>query len=174
MPVLVDGHNLIGKIPGLKLDDPEDEYKLVLLLRRYATRKRGRRVVVVFDRGIYGHPQNLNGYGVECIFAKSPRDADSEIAKRISNIRRSSDWMVVSSDRAVSGNARAKRIKVQSSEDFARKLLVRSTATATLDEKGSDRKLSDREIDEWLRLFGIDPDTTVDDDEDDMDLMWMY
>lgn len=176
MPVLVDGHNLIGQIAGLRLDDPEDEYKLVLLLRRYATRKRGRRVVVVFDHGIYGHPANLNGYGVECVFAKSPRDADAEIMRRVGKIRRSSDWVVVSSDRAVVGAARGHNIRVQSSHDFGRKLLIRSTATAALDEKDSDRKLSEREIEEWLRLFGIDPDNPDDgtDEDDQMDLMWMY
>jgi uncharacterized protein len=178
MPFLVDGHNLIGQIPGLRLDDPDDEYKLVLLLRRYATRKKGRRVVVVFDHGIYGHPQNLNGYGVECVFAKSPRDADAEIMRRIGKIRRNADWIVVSSDHAVVGSARAKGIRAQSSQEFGRKLLVRSTATATLDEKGGDRKLSQREIEEWLRLFGIDPASTTDDFEDDdddqMNLMWMY
>ncbi|MCG8348305.1 MAG: hypothetical protein MI924_11065, partial [Chloroflexales bacterium] len=63
MPVLVDGHNLIGQLPNLNLADHDDEAQLVMLLRHYTTRKRGRRVVVVFDHGVYGHPDNLNGYG---------------------------------------------------------------------------------------------------------------
>ena len=52
MPLLVDGHNLIGQVPGLSLADADDEAQLVQLLRRYSTAKRGRQVVVVFDRGV--------------------------------------------------------------------------------------------------------------------------
>jgi|HigsolmetaAR202D_1030399.scaffolds.fasta_scaffold06551_3 Predicted RNA-binding protein containing a PIN domain len=179
MPILVDGHNLIGQIPGLRLDDPEDEYKLVLLLRRYATRKKGRRIVVVFDHGIYGHPSNLNGYGVECVFAKSPKDADAELMRRMNKIRHVKEWVLVSSDRAVTGVARGNGIKVRSSHEFGRKLLIRSTAMPKIEEKDIDRKLSHREIEEWLRFFGIDPENVedqMDDDDDDeqMNLMWMF
>jgi uncharacterized protein len=56
MPLLIDGHNLISQIPGLSLSDPDDEGDLVMLLRRYTTARRGRKVVVVFDHGVYGHP----------------------------------------------------------------------------------------------------------------------
>src|SRR5262245_8805655 len=38
MHLLVDGHNLIGQMPGLSLADPDDEAQLVLLLRGYAMR----------------------------------------------------------------------------------------------------------------------------------------
>ena len=42
MPLLIDGHNLIGQIAGMSLADPDDEGDLVMLLRRYATARRGR------------------------------------------------------------------------------------------------------------------------------------
>lgn len=156
MPVLVDGHNLIGQIPSLSLDAPDDEAQLVLLLRRYATRKRGRRVVVVFDRGVYGHPQSLNGYGVECVFAKSPRDADAEIARRVRAVKRPKDWLVVSSDRAVAGEARSRGIPVVSSQEFGRKLLLAGRPNPTVFEKGVERALTPSEIEEWMRLFGVE------------------
>ena len=35
MPILIDGHNLIAKLPDLRLDDPDDEAKLVARLRAY-------------------------------------------------------------------------------------------------------------------------------------------
>ena len=38
MPVLIDGHNLIAKLPGIHLDDPDDEERLVERLRRYQAR----------------------------------------------------------------------------------------------------------------------------------------
>ncbi len=103
MPILIDGHNLIGQMHTISLSDPDDEAQLVMLLRRYATKKRGRKVIVIFDGGVYGHPDNLNGYGVEARFAKSPSDADSELIRRIRMVRRRDEWQVVSSDNAVMG-----------------------------------------------------------------------
>ena len=37
--LLIDGHNLIGQTPGLSLADPNDEQKLIVMLRKYAARK---------------------------------------------------------------------------------------------------------------------------------------
>src|SRR6185295_1203841 len=101
MHLLVDGHNLIPRIPGLNLSDPDDEAQLVMLLRRYATRKRGRQVVVVFDHGVYGHPDRLDGYGVTCYFARSPQDADAQLIRRLGALARPRDWALVTSDRQV-------------------------------------------------------------------------
>ena len=101
MPLLIDGHNLIAQIPGLSLTDEHDEADLVMLLRRYTTAKRGRQVVVVFDHGVYGHPQRLDGYGITCAFARSPQDADAQIVRRLRALKRPRDWTLVTSDRAV-------------------------------------------------------------------------
>jgi hypothetical protein len=167
MPILIDGHNLIGQgsLPGIHLSDSDDEYKLVLLLRRYATRKRGRRIEVVFDRGSYGHPDNLNGYGVRCHFARLPRTADHELIHRIRAIKRRAEWEVVTSDRAVAGEARARGIVVVSSDEFANRLLTPeepSTKRRVPDkpretnESYKHRTPSQAEVEEWLRIFGDD------------------
>lgn len=156
MPILIDGHNLIGQLPGVDLSDPDDEAQLVMLLRRYAARRRGRRVVVVFDGGVYGHPDNLNGYGVEARFAKSPADADGELIRRIRAIRRRDEWVVVSSDRAVAGEAQARGIPVLSSQEFARRLQALDLPRASLRDKRNDRPLTRAEVEEWMRLFGVE------------------
>jgi hypothetical protein len=156
MPTLIDGHNLIAQVPGLRLSDHDDEWQLVLLLRRYAARKKGRRVVVVFDHGVYGHPENLNGYGVECHFARSPRDADSELIRRIRAIRRTGQWQVVSSDRAVVGEARAKGVQVVSSQAFGRQLAALNEPEAKISDKYQEKPQSEQDIEDWLRLFGAD------------------
>jgi hypothetical protein len=156
MPLLIDGHNLIGQMPNLRLSDSDDEAQLVMLLRRYATRKRGRRVVVVFDGGVYGHPGNLNGYGVECHFAHAPGDADQELIRRVRRIRRPGQWQVVTSDRAVAGEARARGITVWSSQAFARKLHRLDEPQPRVQDKMRERPLSKREVEEWLRVFGIE------------------
>jgi predicted RNA-binding protein with PIN domain len=158
MPILIDGHNLIGQLPGISLADPDDEAQLVMLLRRYAARRRGRKLIVIFDGGVYGHPENLNGYGVEARFARAPADADAELIRRIRAIRRRDEWLVVSSDRAVAGEAQARGIPVLSAHEFARRLAAMGGPKATLRDKRNDRPLSRAEIEEWMRLFGVEED----------------
>jgi uncharacterized protein len=158
MPILIDGHNLIGQVPTISLADPDDEAKLVMLLRRYAAHRRGRKVIVVFDGGVYGHPDNLNGYSVEAHFARSPGDADAELIRRIRGVRRRDEWLVVSSDRAVAGEAKARGLPVLSSQDFARRLIALDQPRASLGSKGGERPLSKDEVDEWLREFGVAED----------------
>ena len=156
MPILVDGHNLIGQMPNISLSDPDDEAQLVMLLRRYAARRRGRKVVVIFDGGVYGHPDNLNGYGVEASFAKAPGDADGELIRRIRAVKRRDEWVVVSSDRAVAGEAQARGIPVVSSQEFARRLASMDLPRASLNAKRNDRPLTRAEIEEWMRIFGVE------------------
>ncbi len=158
MPILIDGHNLIGQLPGIDLADPDDEARLVMVLRRYAARRRGRKIVVIFDGGVYGHPGNLNGYGVEAHFVRMPANADSELIRRIRAIRRCSEWLVVSSDRAVAGAAQAHGVPVLSAQAFARRLAALDQPKASIQAKRNDRPLSAAEVEEWLRLFGLEAD----------------
>lgn len=158
MPLLVDGHNLIGQIPTLKLSDADDEGELVMLLRRYSTAKRGRQVVVVFDHGVYGHPLKLDGYGITCHFARSPHDADAQLIKRLQALKRPREWTLVTSDRQIVRVAAERGVKVISAHDFARQLLAPpARAAAPLDEK-RDRQLSAAEVEEWMEIFRNRPD----------------
>jgi predicted RNA-binding protein with PIN domain len=154
MPLLIDGHNLIGQIPGMSLADYDDEGELVMLLRRYTTAKRGRSVVVVFDHGVYGHPQRLDGYGVICYFARSPQDADAQLIKRINALKRPRDWRLVTSDRQVARAAEERGMRVISAREFAQQLLRPARQSATPPEEQRDVRLSPAEVDEWLKLFG--------------------
>ena len=51
MPYLIDGHNLIPKIPGLSLEMLDDEDRLIELLQEFA-RVRRQRIEVFFDQAI--------------------------------------------------------------------------------------------------------------------------
>jgi predicted RNA-binding protein with PIN domain len=158
MPLLVDGHNLIGQIPGIKLSDTDDEGKLVMLLRRYSTAKRSRQVVVVFDHGVYGHPLKLDGYGITCHFARSPQDADTQLIKRLRALKRPRDWMLVTSDRQVARVAEERGVKVMSSQEFARQLLAAPARSAAAPAEKPDAQLSEAEIAEWMEIFRNRPD----------------
>jgi uncharacterized protein len=158
MPLLIDGHNLIGQIPGMSLADSDDEGDLVMLLRRYATARRGRKLVVVFDHGVYGHPQRLDGYGVSCYFAHSPQDADAQLIKRIRVLKQPRDWTLVTSDRQVARAAEERGVRVISSHEFARQLTAPAKPAPASHEERRDMRLSEAEIEEWLRLFGESPE----------------
>lgn len=156
MPLLIDGHNLIAQMPGMRLSDADDEAQLVLLLRRYAALRRGRTIVVVFDHGVYGHPQRLDGYGVTCLFAHSPQDADAHLIRRINAITRPREWTVVTGDRQIAQVASDRGIKVIDSRTFAQTLL--QCATPPQRQQRADAEKPEQaphaEIEEWLRLFG--------------------
>ena len=154
MNLLIDGHNLIGQTPGLRLDDPDDEAKLVLLLRSYAARRRHSQLVVIFDHGVYGHPQQLNGYGVSCHFARSPQDADTQIINRIQALKNPRSWALVSADRVLIQAARARGVHVIDARAFGIQLGTPRARSASQPPEKREQPLSDPEIQEWLRLFG--------------------
>ena len=85
MPLLIDGHNVIGSgvLENISLQDENDEERFVQRLRVWRSNYRGD-VTVVFDRGIVGGAsRELSGGGVEVIFARDPQEADDLIKRRI-------------------------------------------------------------------------------------------
>ncbi|MFQ6100459.1 MAG: NYN domain-containing protein [Anaerolineae bacterium] len=154
MPLLIDGHNLIGRLPDLRLDDPQDEAKLVARLRTYCARTR-KRATVVFDRGLPGGCSwELSGGGVEVVFASAGRTADGILRERIRGARDPRGLTVVTSDREVIAAARAGGARVMRSEEFAAQLST-SRAVETV-EAERDVYLSAEEVEEWLQVFGAE------------------
>jgi len=154
MRVLVDGHNLIGRMPNISLSDPDDEAQLVSRLRKYAART-GRRLTVVFDAGLPGGPsRQLSGGGVEVIFAPTGRPADPIIVQRIRQARDPGAWLVVSSDQDILKAAAQRRVRTQRSEEFATQLGL--TQSLEVSPEGDPRQdsLSEAEVEAWLREFG--------------------
>ncbi len=152
MPILIDGHNLIGKLPDIHLDDPDDEAKLVVRLRTYCART-NKRVTVVFDHGLPGGPsRELSGGGVKAIFAVAGRTADGILCERIRRARDPRGLTVVTSDHQVIAAAQARGARVVRSEEFAAQLNT-PRAVETI-ETERDVSLSADEVEEWLQLFG--------------------
>ncbi|MBU0704895.1 MAG: NYN domain-containing protein [Chloroflexi bacterium] len=150
MPLLIDGHNLIGRgqLPGLRLDDPDDEAKLVARLRTYCARTR-KRVTVVFDHGLPGgRSRELSGGGVEVVFASAGRTADGILRERVRRARDPRGLTVVTSDNEVIAAAQAGGARVIRSEEFAAQLDVPRAKVER------DVHLSAEEVEEWLNVFG--------------------
>lgn len=164
MHYLIDGHNLIGKLPGLSLDDPDDEVKLAHLLKRWCAADPRRKVTVIFDAGLPGgEAKHLSGGGVKVVFAPNNRTADAVIIQRIAGIKHPPEYTIVSSDRVILEAAQRRRFPVQRSEDFATAML----ADRTFRDKKDETKIDDRpevpamnpdELAEWLTLFGPEPE----------------
>jgi predicted RNA-binding protein with PIN domain len=146
--LLIDGHNLIGRMPDLDLDDPDDEVKLVLRLRAYCSRAR-KRATVVFDSGLPGGPSDtLSGAGVKAVFASSGRSADGILLERIRGARNPRGLIVVTSDQRIVDAARARHMRAIRSEEFAQQLVLPSK-----DADSADVQLSPEEVDDWLAIF---------------------
>lgn len=154
MPYLIDGHNLIGQLPDISLDDPNDEAMLVQRLKGFTARTQ-KRCVVVFDHGVPGGVSRLSSQAVQVVFASQRSNADRVMIDRIGKIRDAHEWTVVTSDREVLAVARERHMKTLSAEEFIR--LMQAPPKPVVDAgEAADVQLSDKEVDEWLDVFGGD------------------
>lgn len=151
MPILIDGHNLIGRLSTLSLSDPDDEVKLVSLLRTYRART-GKRLTVVFDPGgAFALPQARRRGGIEVVFAAHGSSADAVIRRRVRRSRNPHEWLVVTSDRELAQAVEQAGARTMSSEAFVANLGPQQEG----DESAwKDAPPSAKEVEAWLELFG--------------------
>jgi uncharacterized protein len=150
MPYLIDGHNLIPKL-GLRLDSMDDEMELVRLLQEYCRLTRRSGVEVYFDGAPVGQAGTRKMPLITAHFVQLGSSADEAIRKRLRALGKSArNWTVVTSDRQVQADARAAQAEVISSETFA--ALLKETR-ASSPKPAREQKLSEEEIEEWMRVF---------------------
>lgn len=157
MHYLIDGHNLIGKFPDMSLEDPDDEVKLILRLRSWAARKRGRRVTVIFDHGLPGGmDKRLSTADVQVLFASAGQTADRLLVRRIQEARNPRAITVVSSDNHILQAARGRRMPALKAEMFVAKVSEeRPAANANVNAPAAvEQEMSDAELAMWLDIFG--------------------
>ncbi len=151
MPYLIDGHNLIGKIPGLQLADLDDEKELIELLQSFCQRS-GKDVHVYFDGAPSGQARARVHGRVTAHYVRIGTAADIAIGKHLKRLgSEAANWTVVSSDREVQNMARRARAHLFSSEEFMPALFGDEDDRPGLD---AAPKISDEELDDWLSLFG--------------------
>ena len=150
MPYLIDGHNLIPKL-GLRLDSINDEMELISILQEFCRLER-KQVEVFFDGAPTPHAGSRKLGSVTAHFVRLGTTADNAIRNKVKGLGKSAkNWTVVSSDRQVQAEARAAQAEVVSSDSFASLLKrARNAASKPTDE----RKLSNQEVEAWLKLFG--------------------
>jgi predicted RNA-binding protein with PIN domain len=151
VPILVDGHNLIGRLATTSLQDANDEATLIRMLGSYRART-GRSITVVFDPGsTFALPQTRRYRGIDIVFAPHSSDADAVIVRLVRKNPDPRSWQVITSDRSLAETVRGLGARVQSAEVFARKLEWREPEPEGLPWK--DQALSQDELEEWLDLF---------------------
>lgn len=149
MPYLIDGHNLIPKL-GLQLESIDDEMELVAILQEFY-RRTHKQVEVYFDGAPVPHAGTRKLGAVTAHFVRLGTSADNAIRNRLRSLgKNAKNWTVVTSDRQVQADAHAARAEVVSSDSFAAMLKQARDAAPKTSE---DRKLSNEEVENWLKLF---------------------
>lgn len=157
MGFLIDGHNLIPKIPGLNLHQVDDESELIGILQSFCGAKQ-KDAVVFFD----GAPPGYDGtrsYGrVTAVFVRQGKTADTAIREYLHQLGKAAkNWVVVTSDRQILSEARAKGAGMISSAAFSQQVVAASGARP-MSKKGNDPVLSEDELKDWMTLFGLKSD----------------
>ncbi len=155
MPLLIDGHNLIGQSRDLHLSDPNDESKLLQRLVRFSA-KTDRRIHVIFDPNPHDDTPSLWDSTVDhgkvtAQWAPRGKKADDVIRAIVGDAQDRRGLIVVTSDGAVASFVRACGVRVQTSAEFSREL--ESTLGEKRDPDAKPAGSSKNEIDEWLAIF---------------------
>ena len=151
MPYLIDGHNLIGAMPGDRLHDPDDEAQLIARLQRFCAAS-GKAATVYFDRRspALADPPRLGGLTVRFVSASS--SADRAIRAHLQRLGgEAHNWIVVSTDGEVVAAARRSGARSVSSAAFLRQLDTPSPEPSAPDKP--DSPLSQSENAALLREF---------------------
>lgn len=150
--ILVDGHNLIPKIPGLHLEDLDDENKLLEILLDYC-RYAQARIELFFDGAPPGYKKRTNHGMVHIHPVRKGSTADDAIIAFLrssgSNAR---NMKVVSSDNRVRVEAKALHASVISSEVFSREIQNTLSSPRAIQEQ-REKIPSIEEVEEWEKLF---------------------
>lgn len=165
--LIIDGHNLIGRMHGLSLRELDDEERLLNSLQVYA-RLRRKRIEVYFDGAAPGQNGPRPSGTILAIFVPKGNTADAAIRARLVGLGKAArNLTVVSSDRMVQREARSRGASIISSDDFARELLAasdedsakhpaakkRAASTPTPPPPDPGPVVSPGEVEEWMKIF---------------------
>ena len=156
MPFIIDGHNLIPHLPGLSLEDLDDEMKLIQVLGKFANLHRTK-IEVYFDHAPAAQSRSINRGLVKAVFVRQSSTADNAIRARLSQLGKGAkNWTVVSSDREILAEARSIQSRILTAPEFAELLRRGPTQKQSEEEKTADPDQANLEVDYWLDQFSQD------------------
>ncbi len=153
---IIDGYNLIRRIPALNRPGAslEDQRRgLVSKLSGFRAASRAT-CLVVFDGTDLAGQTVSSGGGVRVVFSRKPSTADDVIKRLVDQEKNKGHVTVVTSDNEIMWYAKASGCGVLSAEGFYERIAARESDDRP--EKKSDPQLSQREINDWKKLFDID------------------
>ena len=152
MILVIDGHNLIPKVPGLHLRDLDDETHLTQYIQEYCRVKRAT-AELFFDGALPGFDSGVRGGLVHVHSIRKENTADEAMITFLNQHSKTArNYTLVSSDMHVQVQARSLGTKVISSDQFAKEL-VAALSQADKSSSGESCSLSSDEVDEWLEIF---------------------
>jgi len=145
---IIDGNNLIGKMPALKSKNKITEREnLAFILERYFSKKKAK-VSLHYD----GHqtlPIKVTGIK---IFYSGSRTADEMIKQEIERSNNRKNIVLITSDTNLKEFARVCSCKVMNSEEFNNEI-------NSMNDKNEESKIIEslsRQTDEFKKLFNAD------------------
>ncbi len=156
MEYYIDGHNLIPKV-GLRLNDENDEEKLLERVQEYARITR-RKCTVFFDRAPDPSTRRSRYGSLNVYYVTHRTTADEEIIAMVNNAgSRAREITVVSSDQHIQRQIRYVGAQFVTSEQFAREMQKAYQRDLEVNpERHNNDKLSESEVDEWMKIFGLE------------------
>jgi len=146
---IIDGNNVIGKIPTLKKLQAKDRQmsreKLAFMFQRYFG-KRNAKVSLHFD----GHPKDVIKISKVKITYSNNLTADEMIKKEIETSNNPRNLVVITSDSNLKDFARKCSCKIISSEEFSKQI---NSPLSTEEESARIKELDNPE--EFKKLFGL-------------------
>jgi len=167
MPFLFDGYNVYHAACRLR---PDWAHIVPITLCQYIAadicrlRDHG---VIVFDGSLpRGRPEKVEPEGfLKIIYSGSESDADSLLEKLIQKNTAPRRLLVASSDRRIRRAARRRRAPSVTAQEYLQQMIIRmeQPPRRPSEPKEKYRGVPDGDLEDWLKMFGFDPET------DDMD-----
>ncbi|MDP3450993.1 MAG: NYN domain-containing protein [Anaerolineaceae bacterium] len=150
--LIIDGHNLVPKIPGLHLKDEDDEARLIEVLQEYCRLARCQ-AELFFDGSPEPRVSSRKNGLVHVHYIRLGYSADDAIIQYVRNLGSDKrNWTVVSSDHRIQNAALASGCKMMGSDAFSR-LISTTLSSEVAVQQRREKPPSSGEIDEWLHLF---------------------
>jgi predicted RNA-binding protein with PIN domain len=158
MPVIIDGNNLIGSSPDIKLDDPDARVKIIRLLENYQEQKQNNLVVVFDGDPNTNSPNDFSKGKMTIIYPFYGNSADDEIKRLLDSYTDFRDVVLVSSDSELKSFAKERGARVLNSIEFYFELkrIFRESGLKAQKLKRINARLSKTEVDHWLKVFQDD------------------
>ncbi|MGR3318770.1 MAG: NYN domain-containing protein [Candidatus Anammoxibacter sp.] len=166
MLIVIDGYNVILTVPNLekyvKVNNIEEaRERLISILIRYRLSKKYN-IVLVFDsrHDCCDKPSRQESSGIEVVYAKHSKDADTEIKNMIAHNQNPANTLVITNDNDIRKFVQKKGGKVLDSESFYNeivKTLGWNKKTMPKEYKSKYEGASNTENEYWLDVFKEEP-----------------